>query len=85
MKTSTCRCFIKPKSTKRATIDIQQHKKTREDQSTLMGFTKAVNIIESKVFCYIESNLLSAKSGESKGSFKIVNTSFVNSVIAGLI
>ena len=55
------------------------------DQSTLMGFTKAVNITESRIFCYVESNLLGAKQGEGNGSFKIVNTGFVNSVTEGLI
>ena len=64
---------------------MQRHKKTMGDQSTLMGFTKAVNITESRICSYVESNLLGAKQGEGNGTFKIVNTGFVNSVAAGLI
>ncbi len=85
MKTSTYGCLILERGSRRAIIDMEQHKMTMKEQSSLNGINGAVTITGFKRFLSIENNLLAVEPGGSDRSYKIVNIRPVKSLKAGLI
>ena len=57
---------------------MQPHKNTIRDQSTLMGFNKAVNVAESKRFRFMLGDEVAIQGSETNVRSKTVNIRVAN-------